>query len=232
MGPSLSAGQNGRMAEPNPNLVDVAGWPRRLAHDLFRGYQHPWFSVCVRVDAAPLKQALEGRRGAFSLACHWAALKAMQPIEAFHLRLHGDAGVQRMQQLHAATTVARPDESFAFATLPWAEGFGEFARLGRQALDAAREGLPPPAPEPDPLSQVHCTTLPWLHFTSFTHARHSGVGTDNPKLAFGQLRAEGAQLWMPLSVDVHHALVDGLHVGRFVQGFEALLREPAAWVGR
>jgi chloramphenicol O-acetyltransferase type A len=230
MGLSLRASQNGRMTEPHPTLVDLAGWPRREAHAHFRGYQHPWFSVCVRVDAAPLKRALEGRRGVFSLACHWAALKAMQPVEAFRLRFQGDHGVQRIGQLHAGTTVARPDESFAFATLPWAERFGDFARLGRQALDAARDSLPPPVPEPDPRTQVHCTTLPWLHFTSFTHARDAGIGADNPKIAFGQLREEGQHLWMPLSVDVHHALVDGLHVGRFVAGFEALLRAPQGWV--
>jgi len=35
---------------------------------------------------------------------------------------------------------------------------------------------------------------------------------------------------MPLSVEVHHALMDGLHVGRFIEGFEAALREPQAWL--
>ena len=35
---------------------------------------------------------------------------------------------------------------------------------------------------------------------------------------------------MPLSVEVHHALMDGLHVGRFVEGFEAALQEPQAWL--
>jgi chloramphenicol O-acetyltransferase type A len=35
---------------------------------------------------------------------------------------------------------------------------------------------------------------------------------------------------MPLSVEVHHALMDGLHVGQFVQGFEAALADPMAWL--
>ena len=28
-----------------------------------------------------------------------------------------------------------------------------------------------------------------------------------------------------------HALMDGLHVGQFVQAFEAALRDPGAWLG-
>jgi chloramphenicol O-acetyltransferase type A len=29
---------------------------------------------------------------------------------------------------------------------------------------------------------------------------------------------------------VHHAMMDGLHVGRFIQGYEAALRAPEAWL--
>jgi chloramphenicol O-acetyltransferase type A len=31
-------------------------------------------------------------------------------------------------------------------------------------------------------------------------------------------------------VEVHHALMDGLHAGRFIQGFEAAMREPLVWL--
>lgn len=216
-----------------PDRFDTTGWPRRGTYEHFRSYAHPWFSVCVRVDAAPLKQALKqvpGGGGGMALALHWCALKAMQPIEAFHLRFDGPAALQRVERLHAGTTVARPDESFTFAVLHADDDFASFARRGRIALDAARNGQPPPQPDPDDITLVHCTTLPWLHFTSFTHAREASQGGDNPKLAFGQLRAEGPHLWLPLSVDVHHALVDGLHVGRFVEGFEALLQAPGTWL--
>ncbi len=222
-----------------PEPFDTRGWPRRTTYDHFRGYAHPWFSVCVRVDASPLKQALKqapGAGGGMALALHWCALTAMQPIEAFRLRFAGDAAgegpLHRVERLHAGTTVARPDESFSFAVLHADDDFASFARRGRLALDAAREGQPPPQPDPDDSTLVHCTTLPWLHFTSFTHAREASQGGDNPKLAFGQLRAEGGKLWLPLSVDVHHALVDGLHVGRFVQAFEALLQAPGRWLLR
>jgi chloramphenicol O-acetyltransferase type A len=34
-----------------------------------------------------------------------------------------------------------------------------------------------------------------------------------------------------MSVEVHHALVDGLHVGRFVNKMEEAVVEPAAYLG-
>jgi chloramphenicol O-acetyltransferase type A len=32
---------------------------------------------------------------------------------------------------------------------------------------------------------------------------------------------------MPVSVEVHHALVDGIHVGRFFEIYQGYLDEPA-----
>jgi chloramphenicol O-acetyltransferase type A len=212
-----------------PKAIDLANWPRRATHAHFRGYAHPWFSVCVMLDAAPLKAALVGR-GGFAIACHWAALAAMRPIEAFHARFGEGDAVLLVDELHAGTTVAREDETFTFATLHWADAYPTFARRGRAAFSAAAEGAAPPEPEPDERTLVHCTTLPWLHFTSFTHARETASGSDNPKLAFGQLREGSGRWWLPLCVDVNHALVDGVHVGRFVQAFEALLQSPDDWL--
>lgn len=48
-----------------------------------------------------------------------------------------------------------------------------------------------------------------------------------PKVAFGRLVQQQAQASMAMAVEVHHALVDGLHVGQLVQRLEAWLRDPA-----
>ena len=86
-------------------------------------------------------------------------------------------------------------------------------------------------PRPDDASRVYFTSLPWLHFTSFSHARNWKREDSIPRFAFGRAQAEGSALWLPMSVEVHHALMDGVHVGRYVQDFEAALREPESWLG-
>ncbi|MEO7105075.1 MAG: CatA-like O-acetyltransferase, partial [Rhodoferax sp.] len=70
----------------------------------------------------------------------------------------------------------------------------------------------------------------WVHFTSYSNARQWGPNDSVPKIAFGRIDADGARQWMPLSVEVHHALMDGLHIGRFFEGFEAALLAPEAWL--
>jgi chloramphenicol O-acetyltransferase type A len=41
---------------------------------------------------------------------------------------------------------------------------------------------------------------------------------------------ENDRLMMPISVEVHHALMDGLHVGLFFSQLEDALAKPAAFV--
>jgi chloramphenicol O-acetyltransferase type A len=77
---------------------------------------------------------------------------------------------------------------------------------------------------------IYHTTLPWLSFTSFAHARTKGRGDSVPRIVFGKFSKEGDRLMMPISVEVHHALVDGLHVGRFFNNLETALVTPQAFI--
>ena len=212
-----------------PQALDLSTWPRRSAYALFRHFDKPWFSVCVRVDVTALRPALQQLGGGrFALACHHAALRESHRVQGFRLRFQGE-GVQVLDTVRGSTTVARPDGSFGFATLPYIASFSRFAATGAAAMQAARDGGAPLEVEAEEHTFIHFTTLPWLHFTSFTHAREK-AHADIPKIAFGRVKEEGGRQWMPLALEVHHALMDGADVGDFVQGYEAAMNDPLPWL--
>jgi chloramphenicol O-acetyltransferase type A len=262
--------------EPAPTYLDTAHWARRDAFDLFRGFAQPYFSLCVRLDVAPLKAwlAAQPRPGGFSLACHYLALRLANEQQPLRLRLAPPdkvkgasndameddpaAGIPRVRdhaRVDGSTTVLRPDDSFGFAQLRWRPRFADFRACGEAAFQAVREsppdeqapGFTPPPPEPgDALAAsgeattMYFTTLPWVHFTAFMHARPGalpGHGPDEgtPRVVFGGVRAEssrpGAPQWMPVQLDAHHALMDGLQAGRWLQALEAALAAPQDWLG-
>lgn len=218
------------MSEPAATFLDLARWPRRDAFEYFRSFDKPYFNVCTRLDVARLRKAVaEHRVGSLWLAYHFIALRLANQVEPFRYRLDGGR-VQVHPVVHGSTTVLREDDSFGFADLDCDENFAAFAARAAAAVAATRAGRLPFEPKPDDTARIHFTTLPWLHFTSFSHARNWGREDSVPKLAFGRIDADGTHAWMPLSVEVHHALMDGLHVGQFVQGFEAALRDPMAWL--
>jgi chloramphenicol O-acetyltransferase type A len=219
-----------------PTYLDLATWPRRDAFEFFRHFDKPFFNVCTRLDVAPLKAALAAWPGAgLSLACCFIALRLVNRHAPFRLRLEqGRARVH--DEVHGSTTVLRDDgESFFFADLVHTADFSAFCKQARAAIDAARTRHAEFAPKPDETAVVYFTSLPWLHFTSFSHARQwarDGARDDSiPRFAFGRAERDGARLWLPMSVEVNHALMDGVHVGRFVQDFETVLAEPQSLLG-
>ncbi len=210
--------------------LDTQRWSRRDAFEYFLGFDKPYFNVCVQLDVAPLKAAVADLGvGSFSLACHFIALCLANRHEPLRYRLQGRR-VLIHEQVRGGATVLRDDDSFSFAYLDHDTDYARFALRAAAAMAAARAGQVPFDPRPDDDAVIHFTTLPWLHFSSFSHARNWGREDSIPKISFGRADADGARLWLPFSVEVHHALMDGLHVGRYVQAMEAALREPLRWL--
>ena len=74
------------------------------------------------------------------------------------------------------------------------------------------------------LDTLHISVLPWLSFTSFNHAVHLPNESGIPKLVFGQYDKSSGE--MPLSIEVHHALMDGLHLAKFVRLLQSYFDQP------
>lgn len=224
--------------------IDIATWSRRDAFLHFRDFAQPFFSVCIRCDVAPLKAALARRPGGgrLSLALHHLALRLANEQAPFRLRLQGRGDAARVmahERIDASTTVLRADESFGFAYLPWRPGYADFVQHSAAALDAAQHRAPglsdPAQTDLGAAALMFFTTLPWVHFSSFAHARPGhGLPDSTPRVAFGRIDVDGAgpqaRHWLPVALDVHHALMDGLHAGRWLQAFEAGLAAPDEWL--
>lgn len=205
--------------------IPLEHWPRRAALAHFRRMAQPAFSVTVPVDVTGLRERAAAHGATPWLAYHHAALEAANGIEAMRQTLR-DEGVREFGTIHASTTVLRDDGSFGFVTLPREASLAAFAAHAKPQVERVRRASGDlfAADEPGDVREetlVHMTALPWLAFTAFTHAR--GQGDDRPKIAFGRFTQAGERLLMPVCVDVHHALCDGVHVGRFFEALQARL---------
>jgi chloramphenicol O-acetyltransferase type A len=211
-----------------PDYLDLENWHRRATFEFFRKYDNPYFNICARVDCTRLIEVLRERRGpGISLAYHYCALRAANEIEPFHYRLE-DGKVAVYEVINGGTTVLLPNETFTYAYFNYYEDFPRFASEAAAAIETVRKtGALKPSMRYD---LIYCTTLPWISFTSFAHARTRGRGESVPRFAFGKFVNENERTLLPMSVEVHHALMDGLHVGRFFARFAELLATPEEFI--
>jgi len=209
--------------------VDLARWPRRGVFEFFRDFDKPYFNICTRLDVTELLTFLRSSGIAgVSLAYHYFALRAANAIEPFRYRLR-DGRVLVHPVIHGGTTVLLPNESFALAYFEYTEDFEKFACMAGDAINAARSGDGVFRPHAND-DMIHFTTLPWVSFTSMSHARNWGREDAVPKIAFGKFERQNERVLLPFSVEVHHALMDGFHMGQYLTLLEELIKTPERYL--
>ena len=211
-----------------PHFLDLERWPRRATFEFFRRYDNPYFNICAPLDAGPLVDFAKATPGtSFFLAYLYLSLKAANEMEPFRYRL-SDSRVLVHDRIHAGTTIPLDDDRFDFAYLDYDENFGLFEAAAKEALARARASGGRMEARDDRSDLIHYSTVPWVSFTSIAHARNWGREDSVPKIVFGKVSAQNGKRLMPVSIEVHHALMDGLHVGRYLERLQQSFLAPAA----
>lgn len=213
------------MSSRGGRWLDTDGYPRRSHHALFLGYEDPFWSVTVEVDVTGLHDASRGADGpSFFLACLHASMRAANAVPEFRQRLRAER-IWEHERVEAGATILRADDTFGFAYFAWADDFERFESPARDEIARVAGEAGPSDPRDDRDDLIHHSVLPWLRFTAFGNARRGG-GESIPKVVFGGHGERDGRRRMPVAIQVHHALVDGLHVARYVERLE---RELRAW---
>jgi chloramphenicol O-acetyltransferase type A len=214
---------NGRMAR----YIDTETWSRRHLFRLFKDYDDPSFNVCADVEITPLLDFARARDLSLWVAYHFLSLKTANEVEPFRYRLRGER-VLVHEHVDAGAIVLLEDESFTFVYFDYTEDFGAFHADAAAQVERARAEPPPLDARAERDDLIYHSVIPWVSFTSISHARDSRRRNGIPKIAFGKYREAGGRALMPVSVEVHHALMDGLHVGRYFERLEGYFKDPRA----
>lgn len=201
--------------------LNPENWERKEIFQFFLPYEDPFFSITVPVDVTDLNRCCKEKGASFFLHYFHAALRALNQIQAFRLRFAGEE-LRDYNTIHAGCTVSRLDRTFGFGFFPYAESRNTFVENGLAVLHETRFGekLTPFDERPD---VAFFSVLPWLSFTSFKNPHRNMQRDAFPRVVFGRMDVQNGKCLMPVAVEVHHALVDGIHVGDFFQKFEEFL---------
>ncbi|MFC4633820.1 CatA-like O-acetyltransferase [Dokdonia ponticola] len=149
---------------------------------------------------------------------------ATNQIENFKYRITPDNEVIVHNHIGASATIMRSNETFGFTYIPYAEDFDTFAKTTQKEIERIQQSDALFSDE-NPNSVIHYSAIPWLDFSAITHSRMFKRKDSVPKISFGKVTSKNEKKTMPVAVYVHHGLVDGLHISRFIALFQDLLNE-------
>ncbi len=201
--------------------LDLERWPRTEHFHFFRKFDEPFWGAIVEVDCTnAYEQARSSRFSFFTWYLH-KTLVAVNAIEACRYRVEGEK-VAVYESVDVSATISRDDGSFGFSFMQLDPDIAIFAQRCTTEIARVKKtpGLFTRTFDMDNL--IHFSAIPWVDFKSLSHARSFSFPDSCPKISFGKMTItpEGKRT-MPMSVHVHHALMDGLHVGQFIEVFQS-----------
>lgn len=204
------------------SYLDIDKWERKEHYLFYKGFDEPFFGITAEVDCtvAYLKAKTSGK--SFYLYYLHQLLRAINSIEALKYRMEDDK-VAQYESVNISPTIPRPNGTFGFGFFKYYTEFEEFYQAAEEVINRVKsENTLVPGGRQD---VVHFSAIPWLKFTSISHARHFAMQDSIPKLSTGKVYESQGRQYMPVSVHANHALVDGYHIGLLIESFQVFLNE-------
>lgn len=201
--------------------IDISTWSRKSAFAYFKTFELPYFNITTHVDVTRLKLFCDKNSLSFFLSSLYVSLEVIHLVEEFRYRLKGEQLIC-YDEVEAGSVILMEDKTFGFCYFPKRPTIIEFNRKGKELIAIAKQaGTFEPKDQSD--NVVHYSIIPWIEFTSFQHARRTTQTDTIPKLVFGKINDDNGRKLMPVSVEVNHAMMDGYHVGKYMELFQKLL---------
>ncbi|MDR5589233.1 chloramphenicol acetyltransferase [Christiangramia sp. SM2212] len=201
--------------------LDISTWNRKEHFNFFTQFEEPFFGLTVDVDCTLAYKKCKNENISFFLYYLYLASKTVNSIESFRYRIENNK-VFIYDKINASATISREDKTFGFSNIAHNDDLSKFLENAGKEIERIRSGSGLMLDEVR-LDEVHYSALPWVKFTSLSHSRSFQKGDSCPKISFGKITTENGKKMMPVSIHVHHALMDGYHLGLFVEKFQKLL---------
>ncbi len=204
-------------------LLNITDWNRKAIFEHFINLDEPFFGVTVHIDCTIAYEYCKANGLSFFMHYLHKATIAANELTPFGYRII-DNKVYTYDIVHASATISRLDNTFGFAHFPYYADFETFRKEAEKEMERIQHNQDL-MPETIAENIMHFSALPWLDFTSLSHARNYKTPDSCPKVSFGKVTTINNKKNMPVAIHVHHALMDGYHIGQYVALFQKLMNQ-------
>ena len=203
--------------------IDLSNWNRKEHFDFFSTFEEPFFGCTTTIDMTVAYEQAKKLQIPFFVYYLHQTIGAVNLVENFRYRIEGN-DVMLYDEIDASATIMREDKTFGFSFMKFRSDIHEFAKIVATEIERI-QATPGLFTRVFPNNIIHFSAIPWINFTGLTHSRSFSLPDSCPKVSWGKLVSENGKKTMALSVMAHHGLVDGYHMGLFIDLLQANLNE-------
>ena len=192
-------------------VIDEKTWNRAMHCMIFRNSIEPSFCVTFEIDITRFKRMVKNQGVSFTIAMVYAVCKYANEIEAFRYRFV-DGQVVLFDKIDTAFTYLNQEtELFKVVNVRMIDDFKEYCELAEKTAKEQKEYFTGPLGN----DVFQCSPMPWITYTHISHTNSGNKDNATPLFDWGKYYEKDGKIIIPISVQVLHSFVDGIHIGQF-----------------
>jgi chloramphenicol O-acetyltransferase type A len=204
-------------------VIDIESWNRKEHFEFFSKMKSPFFGFTTEVDCTRAYDKAKEQGNSFYAVYLHKSMIAVNTVDGLKLRIV-DGKVILYDEVHVGGTIARPDGTFGFSFFHYSENFETFNEELQKEIKSVQNstglGI---SNDVLPINHIRHTTIPWNSFSAILHPTNFDPKECIPKITFGKFSIREGKKYLPVSIEAHHGLADGIHLARYVEEFQKQL---------
>lgn len=200
-------------------LINFENWERKEHYLHFIDEVRCSYSVSINLDISNLN----GKRLYPTML--WLLTQTVNQMPEFRTSLT-DKGLGYFDEMHPAYTIFNQERK-TFSGI-WTEYRPDYLSFLRSYEKDVGEYSSTTQYEPKPgrpANSFDVSMVPWFSFTAFNINVFGEGKYLLPIFTIGKVFEENGKTMLPLAIQVHHAVCDGYHVGKFIEILQTKINE-------
>ena len=204
-------------------VINLKNWNRKEHFEWFNEFDEPFFGIVSEVDCSIAYTKSKNENIPFFHSYLHKSLMAVNLLEEFRLRIEENE-IVCYDKIHATTTLSREDNTYSMSFIEFHENLIDFSNAIKLEEEKVRNSKGIGANRNTMRKDViHYSSAPWFKITGLSHARNFKFKDSVPKITFGKFEQVSSKKIMNIAINAHHGLMDGYHVGKYLNIFQELL---------
>lgn len=213
------------------NLIDIEKWNRKEHYLHYIQNSRCTYSLTTNIDITFLKHEIKDMNKKIYPALIYLITTAVNRHNEFRMDNDNDGCLGYWNEVSPSYTIFN-EKNQTFSSI-WTEYDSYFPTFYNNCFKdiATYSDSKLMTPKPNvPKNIFTISSIPWIDFTSFNLNIHNEGYYLLPIFTIGKFIHQDKRILMPLAIQVHHAVCDGFHLGKFIMSLQELADNYLDWV--
>lgn len=200
--------------------IDYEKWDRKEIFEHFYHVAKSTYSITVKINVTKVLQFVEKSNMKFYSVMTWIVSKAINEHKQFKMGYDQEGNLGFYEVVHPQFPVMDFNYNVVSLMTDYDENIERFNDKMNEVINSfEKEGVVPEIKE----NMIMISTLPWIHYESFSVNNESGLHFLFPMVTWGEYELDHGTYRMPLTIQISHAAADGYHCHLFFESVEKIV---------